>query len=99
MTDPFTLERERQTQELCEALDKVINDFGAAVVASGRVPMLNAVAGALVTIQGTVLASVDDARIRKNLRREMEKLLPRAIAAASGGAVKTQVHYMTDKRQ
>lgn len=94
MTDPYAIERDRQTQDLTEAIDKVIQDYGRSLRSQGKAPMLNAVAGALTSIQGGIIASVEDRRIRKMLRKEMERLLPAAIAAAEGRSGKAEVIYM-----
>lgn len=94
MKEPYEIERDRQTQELTTAIDKAIQEFGRATRAAGKAPLLNAVAGAIVTVQGGILASVEDPRIRKALRREMERLLPRAIKEASGRAGETEVIFM-----
>lgn len=84
MNNPWQAEQERQMLELAEILQHEINRFGARLRAEGRQPMLNAVAGALTTVTGGILASVEDKQIRKELRRAMERSLPRAIALNEG---------------
>ncbi|WP_248447412.1 hypothetical protein [Sinorhizobium meliloti] len=47
-----------------------------------EVPALNALCGALVTVQAAALSSVADSHNRKELRKAMERALPRALAEA-----------------
>ncbi|MBZ3691031.1 hypothetical protein [Phyllobacterium calauticae] len=84
MADPWKDEQDRQSQDLLEIIQREINEYGKSLKSEGKAPMLNAVAGALVSAMGAVLASVDDRRIRKELRRVMDRGLPRAIAAHEG---------------
>ncbi|WP_421912753.1 hypothetical protein [Mesorhizobium sp.] len=74
-------EQDRQSQELSQILQREITEFGKRLAAEGHQPMLNAVASALVSVTGSMLASVKDRRIRKELRRVMDRGLPQAIAA------------------
>lgn len=84
MRDPSTMtvaerkvEEQRQAQALAEAIQTAIQQ-----VASGfDPPMLNAVAGALVTVEAGVLAACD-ATGRKLLRKAMEASRPGALAEA-----------------
>ncbi|MDX0885556.1 hypothetical protein GOD57_11575 [Sinorhizobium medicae] len=69
-------EEARQSQILAEAIDAAIQEAGKQFEA----PILNAVCGALVTIQAAVLSSVSDPHNRKELRKAMERALPRALA-------------------
>ncbi|WP_420584925.1 hypothetical protein [Ruegeria sp.] len=77
--DAYRREQARQTQLLTEAIDKAITDTSSDFA----MPMLNAVAGALVAVQGHVLASAPR-KHRKALQAAMEKQLPKAIASAKG---------------
>lgn len=91
MSDAWKLEQDRQTHELAEGIQKAIDDFGQRLLNEGRQPMLNAVASALVGATGNMLASVEDRRIRKELRRVMDRGLARAIVANEGRAGSAQV--------
>lgn len=84
-------EEQRQAQELSDLLQAQINEHGSRLKADGRVPLLNAVAGALVTVTGAMLASVEDRRIRKELRRVMDRGLSRTIAATEGHGGSVQI--------
>ncbi|UFX01117.1 hypothetical protein SmedWSM1115_15115 [Sinorhizobium medicae WSM1115] len=69
-------EEARQAQILATAIDAAIQETAKQFEA----PILNAVCGALVTIQAAVLSSVSDPHNRKELRKAMERALPRALA-------------------
>lgn len=91
MNDPWKAEEDRQAQDLFEIIQREVNVYGTRLRAEGKAPMLNAVAGALVSAMGAMLASVDDRRIRKELRRAMDRGLPRAIAANEGRVGSTEI--------
>jgi hypothetical protein len=78
----FKTELDRQTQILTDAINEAI--MNAAEQFS--VPMMNALAGALVTVQGRMLSSVPAGPTRKALRNSMENALSRAIVVAQGSA-------------
>ncbi|MBB4185858.1 hypothetical protein GGE07_002508 [Sinorhizobium terangae] len=69
-------EEARQAQILADAIDAAIQETAKQFDA----PMINAVCGALVTVQAAVLSSVADTHHRKELRKAMERALPRALA-------------------
>ncbi|NOV15910.1 hypothetical protein E5S70_07395 [Ensifer adhaerens] len=71
-------EEARQAQILADAIDAAIQETGKTFDA----PIMNAVCGALVSVQAAVLSSVADPRHRKELRNAMERALPRALAEA-----------------
>jgi hypothetical protein len=71
-------EEARQAQILAEAIDAAIQGTSKQFEA----PILNALCGALVTVQAAVLSSVADQHSRKELRKAMERALPRALAEA-----------------
>lgn len=73
-------EDQRQAQELCDAIQNAIHEHGQRVAAEGRPPILNAVFGALATVTGTALASIEDPRHRKAVRRSMDKAIPQVMA-------------------
>jgi hypothetical protein len=70
-------EEVRQVQAMAEAMHDAINACGKQF----SLPMMNAVAGALVTVEASILATLDP-RTRKALRQAMERGRPRALAAA-----------------
>lgn len=71
-------EEARQAQILAEAIDAAIHETSKGF----ETPILNALAGALVTVQAAMLSSVSDPHNRKELRKAMERALPRALADA-----------------
>ncbi|MGR7993904.1 hypothetical protein [Xanthobacter sp. ZOL 2024] len=84
MRDPRTMtvaerkaEEQRQVQALAEAIQTAIQQ----VAAGFDPPMLNAIAGALVTVEARMLAACDAAG-RKALRKAMEASRPGALAEA-----------------
>jgi hypothetical protein len=80
----WKVEQDRQADELSMLIQGAIDDFGKRCLEHGRQPMLNAVASALISVEGAMLASVTDRRIRKELRRVMDRGLVQAIAAYEG---------------
>ena len=87
MTEQNWKEEERlQAQELADIIQSAIHEHGRKMCEAGRPPLMNAVAGALVTVQAGMLASVEDPRHRKALRKSMENALPRALAEARTSA-------------
>ncbi len=71
-------EEARQAQILADAIDAAIQEAAKQFDA----PIMNALCGALVTVQAAVLSSVADPHNRKELRKAMERALPRALAEA-----------------
>ncbi|WP_026618310.1 hypothetical protein M728_000345 [Ensifer sp. WSM1721] len=71
-------EEARQAQILADAIDAAIQETAKHFDA----PIMNALCGALVTVQAAVLSSVADPHNRKELRKAMERALPRALAEA-----------------
>lgn len=59
-------EERRQSQIIAEAIDKAIHETGRQF----ETPILNAVAGALVTATAGVLASVDSPNTARNCARQ-----------------------------
>jgi hypothetical protein len=98
--DPAWKEEEkRQSQELSDLIQDVINDYGIRLKSEGRMPTMNALAGALVAVQGSMLAAIEDPRHRKALRQVMERTLPRAIAEMLGKAGNAEVIVLGGVRQ
>ncbi|RWC25886.1 hypothetical protein [Mesorhizobium sp.] len=93
MTGSWKAEQDRQSQELAEIINREIIAFGERLAAEGRQPLLNSVAGALVSATGSMLASVKDRRIRKELRRVMDRGLPQAIAAHEGKTGSSEIVF------
>ncbi|MDR7220324.1 hypothetical protein [Aminobacter aminovorans] len=95
----WKIEEARQSQELCDAIQSVINEHGLRLKSEGRVPIMNAVASALVSVQGGMLAAIEDPRHRKALRNAMERNLPRAIAQMMGRSGKAEVFNIRGPKQ
>jgi len=91
MADPWKDEQEQQTQELTEIIQRSIDDYGKRLLGEGRQPTLNAVGGALASAIGAMLASVNDRRVRKALRKSIDDALPQAIAAHEGRMGHTRI--------
>jgi len=70
-------EGQRQAEVMADAIFAAINECGKQFTA----PTMNAVAGALVTVEANILATLDP-RSRKALRQAMERARPRALAEA-----------------
>lgn len=70
-------EEQRQVQAIAEAIQAAIDDASKKF----DVPLLNAVAGAIVTVEAHMLAATAPAH-RKMLRKSMEKARPGALATA-----------------
>lgn len=85
-------EEARQAQILADAIDKTIRETAEQF----ETPMMNAVAGALVTVQGHMLASVPTEH-RKAMRKAMEKRLPAAIAQAKPKSIACKTITLSDK--
>lgn len=75
-------EEQRQAQELADMLQSAIHEHGRMMLEAGRPPILNAVAGAIVTVQAAMLAAIEDPRLRKAMRKKMDNTLPRALTEA-----------------
>lgn len=71
-------EEERQAQILAQAISAAIHETAKQFDA----PIMNAVAGALVSAQASMLSAVADPHNRKELRKAMERSLPKALAEA-----------------
>lgn len=69
-------EEARQAQIYAEAIDAAVKEASKQF----ETPIMNALCGALVTMQAAVLSAVEDPRARKALRKAMENELPRALA-------------------
>jgi len=77
--EAFRTEQERQARILAQAIQDTIERVGKTL---GTVPMLNAVAGALITVEAAMLASCPTTHQRKALKKEMDAARPRALAMA-----------------
>lgn len=71
-------EEQRQVQILTDAINTAIQETAKQFDA----PMMNALAGALITNEAAMLASVDNSAARKALRKAMDKMRPIALANA-----------------
>ena len=70
-----------ETKELTEAFQAVINDHARRLVAAKRQPTINAVAHALATVTGAMLASLEDRAHRRMTRRAIDQTIDRSIEA------------------
>ncbi len=71
-------EEQRQARILTDAIHDTIMETAKQF----DHPMMNALAGALISNEASMLASVKDARVRKALRKVMDATRPRALAEA-----------------
>lgn len=76
--DAWKAEEQRQAQIMSEAINKAIQDTAKQFDA----PIMNALAGAIVTVEASMLASIGDHKARKALRKVMDATRPRALAEA-----------------
>ena len=72
----YRAERARQTEILHRAIERTIQEIGPQF----DHPMLNAVIGALVSNLAETLASIGDHRLRKDMRKTIDRELTRQIA-------------------
>lgn len=92
MSEAWKAEQRRQAQLFADAVQAAIDQTGAQLRAAGHPPILNALAGGLAGVVGTMLASVADPRHRKVMRKQFEAALPQAIAQARvGGFAETVI--------
>ena len=68
-----------ETKELTDALQRVISDHARRLVAANRQPTINAVAYALATVTGAMLASLEDRAHRRMMRRAIDQTIERSI--------------------
>lgn len=76
--DAFKAEESRQAKIIADAINEAIMATGQTF----ETPIMNAVAGALVANEAAILASIEDPKHRKALRKAMEDARPRAFAEA-----------------
>ncbi len=85
--EQFDAEQKRQTQALIVAMNRAAMETAKEF----DVPMMNALAGALVALQAEMLSKVAAGRTRKLLRDAMERGLNRQIKKAEQGATLAEV--------
>ena len=76
--ETYKAEESRQSQILADAINKAIQETAKQF----DTPIMNALAGALVTTEAVMLASIGDPAARKALRKVMDATRPRALAEA-----------------
>lgn len=76
--EAWKAEEQRQAQVMADAINKAIQETAKQFEA----PIMNALAGALVTTEAAMLASIGDPSARKALRKVMDATRPRALAEA-----------------
>ncbi|HTV68073.1 MAG TPA: hypothetical protein VMF90_05995 [Rhizobiaceae bacterium] len=99
MSDPMRAEQDRQTNEIYKILSDAVAAHGRKLQSEGRMPIANAVASAVVMMQGELLAGCADRRHRKALRNAMDRMLPEAIAACEGKVGRVGVYNVGARRQ
>ena len=77
--DKIKAEERRQAQIFAEAIQSAIQKTSKNL---GEVPMMNALAGGIVTVQAGMLMGVTDRRARKALKAAMDRALPDAMKIA-----------------
>lgn len=80
--DLWKVEEARQSQIFADAMQKAINAAAADLISAGKPPIMNALAGAFVTVEAGFLAGLADPRNFKAVRAAMDKARPRALAIA-----------------
>jgi hypothetical protein len=76
--EAYKAEEQRQAQIMADAINKAIQETAKQFDA----PIMNALAGAIVTTEAAMLASIGDPAARKALRKVMDATRPRALAEA-----------------
>jgi hypothetical protein len=80
--DAWKVEEQRQSRLFAEAMQKAIDAEAASLIAAGQPPIMNALAGAFVSVEAGFLAGLSDPRSVKAVRAAMDKARPRALALA-----------------
>ncbi|MFC5423218.1 hypothetical protein ACFPOB_27105 [Bosea eneae] len=80
--DKWKVEEARQSRVFAEAMQKAIDAAAADLIAAGKPPIMNALAGAFVSVEAGFLAGLADPRSVKAVRAAMDKARPRALALA-----------------
>ena len=80
--EAWKAEEQRQSQIFSDAMQKAIDAAAAELAAAGKPPLMNALAGAFVSVEAVFLAALSDARSVKAVRAAMDKQRPRALALA-----------------
>lgn len=80
--DAWKAEEQRQSQIFSDAMQNAINAAAAGLRTSGKQPIMNALAGAFVSVEAAFLAALSDNRSVKAVRAAMDKARPRALAIA-----------------
>lgn len=80
--DAWKAEEQRQSQLFSAAMQKAIDAAAADLIAGGKPPIMNALAGAFVSVEAGFLAGLSDPRSVKAFRAAMDKARPRALAQA-----------------
>ncbi|MCM2472115.1 hypothetical protein HGO38_01320 [Rhizobium sp. CG5] len=76
--DEYKTEERRQAKILTDAINETI----MATARTFEAPIMNALASALVANEAAMLASIEDPRHRKAMRKVMDDTRPRALAEA-----------------
>lgn len=84
--ETWDTEKLRQGQELVTVLNDAIDTYGKRLVEAGRMPMLNAVAAALIVVEAGLIASIADPQYRRLLKEAMDRDRATATATTSGEA-------------
>lgn len=96
LSEDLKQEQQRQVQIMAEAITEAIEKTGLQF----QTPMLNAVAGALVSVEASVLASLPDRKTRKALQDTMNRARPKAREAAlASSGYKPKVRVVTFNRK
>jgi len=80
--DKWKAEEQLQVHLFTAALQKAIDDTAAGLMAEARAPIMNALAGAFVSVEAGFMAGLADARSAKLMRTAMDKARPQALALA-----------------
>lgn len=80
--DAWKAEEQRQSELFSVAMQKAIDALAAELIAAGKPPIMNALAGALVSVEAGFLCGLSDPRSLKAVRAAMDKARPRALALA-----------------
>lgn len=80
--DKWKAEEQRQSNLFSEAMQSAIDNTARDLIAQGTPPIMNALAGAIVSVEAVWMAALADNRSVKMMRVAMDKARPRALALA-----------------
>ncbi len=94
----WAAEEAAQSQMFATAIQATVNMLGDRLTADGRPPLTNALVAAHVEILGNILASVEDAKVRKALRAAVDREITAAMRRQKGKGGQVDVVVVDERR-